>query len=78
MYGSPEPNICKSLLLGNKTSQERGVNLLPETVRGKIFVWDINEMKVITWHNGAEQGQPAKWMRLSMFYFSLVRKVFLK
>ena len=78
MYRSPEPNICKPLLLGNKTSKERGVNLLPETVRGKIFVWDVNEMKVITRDNRAEQGQPAKWMRLSTFYFSLVRKLFLK
>lgn len=63
----------------NRNLKERRVYLLLKTVRGKTFVWDVNEMKVITWHSrAADQGQPAKWIRLSTFYFSLVRKLFLK
>lgn len=43
--------------------QDRGVYLLLWSAPGKTFKLASNEMKVITQHNRAVQGQPAKWIR---------------
>lgn len=62
VYNIPEPKYLQTSVLGETKPhhKERGVYLFPETVRGKTFMRDVNEMKVITWHNRADQGQPAK------------------